>query len=159
MWQFEVRTHPADASRGAEAEGRGDADQDVTQGDGALDTSADVEQSVIGGGNDSRLHSGYEAESGEDCNVNYPVGVHPSCVAERRHNWSRVSTRWQYGRRTNGAAVPSNTEETGDSAGLPGDEATMAEPDTSSIMGKRSEQLAGRKRYPQRWKRPPDYYF
>ena len=26
-----------------------------------------------------------------------------------------------------GAAVPSDTEETGDSAGLPGDEATMAE--------------------------------
>ena len=47
----------------------------MTQGDGALDTGADVEQSVIGGGNDSRLHSGYEAESGEDCNVNSPIGV------------------------------------------------------------------------------------
>ena len=44
------------------------------------------------------------------------------------------------------AAVPSDTEETGDSAGLPGNEATMAKlaSDTSSIMGKRSEQLAGR---------------
>ena len=35
----------------------------------------DVEQSVIGGGNDCRLHSGYEAESREDCNVSSPVGV------------------------------------------------------------------------------------
>ena len=54
------------------------------------------------------------------------------------------------GLNVDGAAVPSDTEETGDSAGLPGDEATMAEParDTSSIMGKRSEQLSGRKRYP-----------
>ena len=36
----------------------------MTHGDVALDTSTDVEQSVIGGGNDSRLHSGHEAESG-----------------------------------------------------------------------------------------------
>ena len=32
------------------------------------------------------------------------------------------------GLNVDGAAVPSDTEETGDSAGLPGDEATMAEP-------------------------------
>ena len=142
MWQFGVRTHPADAARGAEAEGRGDADQDVTQGDGALDTSADVEQSVIGGGNDSRLHSGYEAESGEDCYVNSPVGVeqdNPVVLQDVGTTGAESAPGGSVdgGLNVDGAAVPSDTEETCDSAGLPGDEATMAEParDTSSIMG------------------------
>ena len=97
-----------------------------------------VEQSVISGGNDSRLHSGYEAESGEDCNVNSPVGVEkdtPVVLQDvgttRAESAPGGSMAQQY------RQIPKRT---GDSAGLPGDEATMAEParDTSSIMGKRT---------------------
>ena len=110
MWEFEVRPHPADGARGAEAEGRGDADQDVTQG---VETDDPVVLQDVG-------PSG--AESAPDGSMDGGLNV-------------------------DGAAVPSDSGETGDSAGLPGDEATMAEParETSSIMGERFR-TAGRQK-------------
>ena len=84
----------------------------MTQGDGALDTGADVEQSVIGGGNDSRLHSGYEAESGKIVMSIVPLGwrrtpqlcCRMSAQLEQSQHPVAVWT-------ADGAAVPSDTEE------------------------------------------------